>query len=97
MHCHPWFVSVAVVLTLVLTIGLVETTPANWNHSEKFLLALFYLFWAGCIVVVYCYLSGFPSGSQSLHPVTYVCKLLRQEMLSLGLCFSILTIPVQAP
>jgi hypothetical protein len=29
--------------------------------------------------------------------VTYVCILLRQEVLSPGLCLSILTIPVQAP
>jgi hypothetical protein len=29
--------------------------------------------------------------------VTYVCILLRQEVLSPGLCFSILSIPVQAP
>jgi hypothetical protein len=46
MHCHPLSVSVAVVLTLILTIGLAETAPTNWNYGEKFLLAFFYLFWA---------------------------------------------------
>jgi hypothetical protein len=47
MHCHPLFVSVAVVLTLVFAIDLAETTPADWTHREKSLLALFYLFQAG--------------------------------------------------
>jgi uncharacterized membrane protein len=48
MHCHPLSVSVAVVLTLVFAIGLVETIfPSNWTHGKRFLLALFYLFWAG--------------------------------------------------
>jgi hypothetical protein len=55
MHCHPLSVSVAVFLTLVFTIGLVETAPADWTHGKKFLLALFYLFWGGCIITVYCY------------------------------------------
>jgi hypothetical protein len=54
MHCHPLSVSVAVVLTLVFTIGLKETATTNWTHSERFLLTLFYLFWAGCIITVYC-------------------------------------------
>jgi hypothetical protein len=44
MHCHP--LSVAAVLTLVFTVGLVENAPADWTHGERFLLALFYLFWA---------------------------------------------------
>jgi hypothetical protein len=55
MRCHPLSVSVAVVLTLAFVIGLVETAPANWTQGEKFLLALFYLFGAGCISTVYCY------------------------------------------
>jgi hypothetical protein len=55
MHCHPLAVSAAVVLTQVITIGLAETTLAVWTHEEKFLLALFYLFWARCIATVYCY------------------------------------------
>jgi hypothetical protein len=46
MHCHPLSVSVAVILTLVFTIGLAETAPADWIHGERLLLALFYLFWA---------------------------------------------------
>jgi hypothetical protein len=29
MHCHPLSVSAAVVLTLVFTIGLAETAPAD--------------------------------------------------------------------
>jgi hypothetical protein len=44
MHCHPLSVSAAVVLTLVFAIGLAETTPDDWSHSEKFLFALFFLF-----------------------------------------------------
>jgi hypothetical protein len=32
MHFHPLSVSVAVVLTLVFTTGLVETTPTDWFH-----------------------------------------------------------------
>jgi hypothetical protein len=59
------------------------------------LSALFYLFWAGCIITVYCYWSSFPSRSQSPPPVTYGCLLLRQEM-SQGLCFSIFTVLAQA-
>jgi hypothetical protein len=35
IHCHPLSVSAAVVLTLVFTIGLAETTPADWSHSER--------------------------------------------------------------
>jgi hypothetical protein len=55
MYCHPLSVSVAVVLTLIFTIGWVESIPTDWTHGEKFLLALFYLIWAGCIATVYCY------------------------------------------
>jgi hypothetical protein len=44
-----------------------------------------------CLLLLICFLLWLQSP-----PVTYVCTLLRQEMLSLGLCFSILTIPVQA-
>jgi hypothetical protein len=55
MHCHPLTVSVAVVLTLVFTIGLAKTAPTDWIHSEQLLLALFYLFRAGCIITVYGY------------------------------------------
>jgi hypothetical protein len=40
MHCHPLSVSVAVVLTLVFTMGLAETTPANWTHCESFFSSL---------------------------------------------------------
>jgi hypothetical protein len=96
LHCHPLSVSDAVVLTLVFTIGLAETAPAGWSQSERFLFALFCLFWAGCIFTIYCYWYGFPLQPQSPPPVTCVCVLLRQELLSLGLCFSILTIAVQA-
>jgi hypothetical protein len=39
--------------------------PANWTRGEKFSLALFYLFWAGCIITVYCYWCGFPLWSQA--------------------------------
>jgi hypothetical protein len=55
MHCHPLSLSVAVVLTLVLAVGLMETAPTNWTHDEKFLLAFFYISWEGCITTVYCY------------------------------------------
>jgi hypothetical protein len=55
MHCHLLSVSAAVVLTLVFAIGLAETAVTVWIHSERFLFALFYLFWAGCIITVYCY------------------------------------------
>jgi hypothetical protein len=55
MHCHLLAISVAVVLTLVFAIGLVETSPTDWSHGEKILFALFYLFWAGCKIAVYCY------------------------------------------
>jgi hypothetical protein len=96
MHCNPLSVSVAVVLTLVFAIGLAKTTPADWYHSERFLLALFYLFWAGCIFTIYCYWSVFLLWPQSPPPVTYVFVLLRQVLLLLRLYFSILTIPVQA-
>jgi hypothetical protein len=95
MHCHPLSVPAVVVLTLVFSIGLAETSPADWSHSEGFLFALFYLFWAGHIITIYCYWSGFPSGPQSPPPVTYVGILLTQEVLLLRLYFSILTIPVQ--
>jgi hypothetical protein len=59
------------------------------------LLAFFYLFWEEYIITV-CYWYGLPSWSQSPHPMTYVCILLRQKILSLRLCYSIRTIPVQA-
>jgi hypothetical protein len=98
MHCHILSVSIAVVLTLIFAIGLEETTPPCRMDSwwKVFISSLFYLFWAGMIITVYCYGCVFSSWSQSPHPVTYVCILLRQEVLSLGLCFSMLTIPVQA-
>jgi hypothetical protein len=96
MHCHPLSVSAAIVLTLVFAIGLAETAPADWTQGERFLFALFYLFWEGCIITVHCYRCGFPLWSQSPPPVTSVYTLLRQEVLSPGLCFSILTIPMQA-
>jgi hypothetical protein len=89
MYCHYLSVSVVVVFPLVFAIGLAETAPTDWNHGERLLLALFHLFWAGCIITVYCYWYGLPSWSQSPYPLTYVCILLQQEMLSLGLCFSI--------
>jgi hypothetical protein len=95
MHCHHFSVSVAVVLTLVF-IGLAETAPADWTHSERFLFALFYLFWAWCLITVHCNWSGFPSCPQSPPLVTIICILLRQEVLWLRLYFSILFIPVQA-
>jgi hypothetical protein len=69
VYCHSLSVSVAVVLTLVFAIGLAKTTLADWIHDERLLLALFYLFWAGCIITVYCYWYGLPSLSQS-PPVT---------------------------
>jgi hypothetical protein len=53
MHCHPLFVSVAVILTTIFAIDLAETAPADWIHGGRFLFALFYLFWAGCIITVY--------------------------------------------
>jgi hypothetical protein len=98
LHCNtlsPLSVSFSVVLTLVFATGLAETTPTYWTQGEKFLLALFYLIWAGCLITVYYYWYGFPLCSQSPLPVTYTCTLLRQEVLSAELCFSILTIPVQ--
>jgi hypothetical protein len=60
------------------------------------LLGLFYLYWAGCISTVYCY--GYVSlhGLRTLILWPMYCILLGQEVLSPGLCFSILTIPVQA-
>jgi hypothetical protein len=45
----------------------------------------------------FCWILLVPfSGTPRSQTVTYVCMLLKQELLSLGLCFSILTIPVQA-
>jgi hypothetical protein len=44
MHCHPLFVSVAVIFTIIFAIGLAETAPADWTNSERFLFAVFYLF-----------------------------------------------------
>jgi hypothetical protein len=32
MYCHPFSVSVAVVLTLVFAIGLAEATPTDWIY-----------------------------------------------------------------
>jgi hypothetical protein len=55
IYCHSLSVSVAVVLTPVFVIGLAKTSPADWIHGERLLLAFFYLFWAGCIITVYCY------------------------------------------
>jgi Na+/proline symporter len=46
IYCHSLSVSVAVLLTLVFTIGLAKTTPTDWIHGKRLLLALFYLFWA---------------------------------------------------
>jgi hypothetical protein len=43
LQCIITLVSVAVVLTLVFAIGLAETTPTDWSHGKRFLLALFYL------------------------------------------------------
>jgi hypothetical protein len=62
MHCHFLSVSAAVVLTLVFTIGLAETTPVDWSHCERCLFALFYLFWAGCIITIYYYWSDLTEG-----------------------------------
>jgi hypothetical protein len=45
MHCHTLFVSVAVILTIIVAIGLAETAPTDWTHGKKFLFALLYLFW----------------------------------------------------
>jgi hypothetical protein len=55
MHCHPLSVSAAVVLTLVFAIGLAETVPLIGLMVKGFLFALFYLFWAGCIITIYGY------------------------------------------
>jgi hypothetical protein len=52
---YPSSVSVAVVLTIIFAIGLAGNAPTDCTHGERFLLALFYLFWAGCIIAVYCY------------------------------------------
>jgi hypothetical protein len=51
MHCHPLFVSVAIILTIIFTIDLAETTPNEWTHDERFLFALFYLFWELLFIV----------------------------------------------
>jgi hypothetical protein len=57
-HCHSLSVSAAVVLTrLCHKFG--KNCPC-WLD----LLALFYLFWAGCIITVYCFWYGLPSWSQ---------------------------------
>jgi hypothetical protein len=87
MHCHPLFVFVAIILTIIFARGLAETTPTDWTHGERFLLAVFYLFWELLSIVtgVVCL-----RGLRALPPLTYVCILLREEMLSLGLCYSIL-------
>jgi hypothetical protein len=68
----PLVLSVAVILTIIFAIGLAETTPTDWTHSEKFLFSLYYLFWEGCIITVYCYWCGFPLWPQSPPPVTYL-------------------------
>jgi hypothetical protein len=51
MNCHPLFVSVAVVLTIIFAIGLAETAQLIGTHSERFLFALFYLFWELLFIV----------------------------------------------
>jgi hypothetical protein len=40
MNCHLLSVSATVVLTLVFTIGLAETTPADWSHSFYLLFSI---------------------------------------------------------
>jgi hypothetical protein len=56
VHCHPLSVSVAVVLTPVFATGLAENAPADWTYGKRFSLALFYLFWAGCILLLMWFL-----------------------------------------
>jgi hypothetical protein len=51
MDCHPLFVSVAITLNIIFAIGLAETTPADWTHGDRFLFALFYLFWELLFIV----------------------------------------------
>jgi hypothetical protein len=46
------FVSVAVILTTIFAIGLAETIPADWTQSERFLFALFYLFWELLFIII---------------------------------------------
>jgi hypothetical protein len=65
---------------------------SQWKTFTSSLLSLLCRMQNYCLLLLY----GLPSWSQSPHPVTYVCILLGQEMLSLGLCFSIFTIFVQA-
>jgi hypothetical protein len=89
IHCHPFSVSVAVFLTIVFAIG-------DWTHDERLLSALVYPIWAGCIITIYCYWYGLPLWSHIPHPVTYVCILFSQEVMSQGLYFSILTILMQS-
>jgi hypothetical protein len=45
------FISVAIILTIIFAIGLAKTTPADWTHNERFLFALFYLFWELLFIV----------------------------------------------
>jgi hypothetical protein len=54
MHCHPLFVSVAVILTIVFAIGLAETDPADWSQGERFLL-LSCISLEGYTIAVHCY------------------------------------------
>lgn len=46
------------VIVLIFAIGLAETALANWKHGKGSLLALCFLFWVGCLVVIACFWSG---------------------------------------
>jgi hypothetical protein len=100
-ECFPHQLFHCNILSLLVCICCCSSHPSLCHRFERNgthwldLLALFYLFWEGYLITV-CYWYGLSSWSQNPHPVTYVCILLRQKMLSLGLYFSILTIPVQA-
>jgi hypothetical protein len=78
MHCHPLFVSVVVILTIIFAIGLAETDPTDWTHGERFDLL--------CSISLgrmhnYCllFLMWLPFITSDPLPVTYVYILLRQE------------------
>jgi hypothetical protein len=45
------FVSVAIILIIIFAIGLAETTPTDWTLGERFLFALFHLFWGLLFIV----------------------------------------------